>query len=99
VIEGQMRLLQLKSLEEPKTKSVIKFIKAAGLTDKKVLFLCDAEEKTEKDRKNFYLSMRNIPGARFMPIDNISGYDLMRTQEIVVIDSAEKQLIQAMGGE
>lgn len=99
VTEGQIRLLQLKSLKEPKTKSVIKFIKAAGLTDKKVLFLCDAEEKTEKDRKNFYLSMRNIPGARFMPIDNISGYDLMRTQEIVVIDSAEKRLIQAMGGE
>jgi large subunit ribosomal protein L4 len=99
VTEGQIRLLQLKSLKEPKTKSVTKFIKAAGLTNKKVLFLCDAEEKTEKDRINFYLSMRNIPGARFMPIDNISGYDLMRTQEVVVIDSAEKQLMQAMGSE
>ena len=97
VTEGHIRLLQVKALKEPKTKSVTKFIKAAGLEDKKVLFLCDRDEKTEKNRTNFYLSMRNIPGARFMPIDSISGYDLMRTQEVVVIDSAEKQLMQAMG--
>lgn len=98
VTEGRIRLLKLKALKEPKTKSVTKFIKAAGLSDKKVLFLCDSEEKTEKNRSNFYLSMRNIPGARFMPMDSISGYDLMRTQEVVVIDSAQKQLMQAMGG-
>ena len=97
VTEGHIRLLKLNELKEPKTKSVTKFIKAAGLNEKKVLFLSDSEDKTEKNRANFYLSMRNIPGARFMPIDSISGYDLMRTQEVVVIDSAEKLLMQAMG--
>lgn len=97
VTEGHIRLLKLKALKEPRTKSVTKFIKAAGLKDKKVLFLCDRDEKTEKNRTNFYLSMRNVPDARFMPIDSVSGYDLMRTQEVVVIDSAEKQLMKAMG--
>ncbi|QVL57955.1 MAG: 50S ribosomal protein L4 [Simkaniaceae bacterium] len=97
VTDGNMRLLKLKELKEPKTKSVCKFLDAAGLKDKKVLFLCDDAEKTQKERSNFYLSMRNIPGTRFMPIGSISGYDLMRTQEVVVIDSAQKELMQAMG--
>ena len=98
VTAGHIRLLKLKELKEPKTKSVSQFIKQAGLSSKKVLFLCDSEEKSKKERINFYLSMRNIPGARFMPIESISGYDLMRTEEVVVIDSAEKALMQAMGG-
>ncbi len=99
VTEGGMRLLKLNSLKEPKTKSVCKFLITAGLKDKKVLFLCDEGEKTKDNRTNFYLSMRNIPGARFMPFGSVSGYDLMRTQQIVVIDTAQKELIRAMGGE
>lgn len=96
--EGNIRLLKLKALKEPKTKSVCKFLDAAGLKSKKVLFLCDQGEKTKGQRVNFYLSMRNIPGARFLPIENISGYDLMRTQEVVVIDTAQEKLLSAMGG-
>ncbi|MCB1110312.1 MAG: 50S ribosomal protein L4 [Chlamydiia bacterium] len=96
--EGKMSLLKLGELKEPKTKSVCEFLSAAGLRKKKVLFLCDDGEKTQKERSNFYLSMRNIPGARFMPIDSISGYDLMRTQEVVVIDSAQQELLSALGG-
>ncbi|MDJ0651557.1 MAG: 50S ribosomal protein L4 [Simkaniaceae bacterium] len=98
VIDGNIRLLKLQRFEEPKTKAVCRFLEAAGLKDNKVLFLCDDGEKTQKQRCNFYLSMRNILGARFMPINNISGYDLMRIQEVVVIDSAQKDLIRAMGG-
>lgn len=97
VMDGKIRLLNLEGLETPKTKSVCKFLNSAGLEEKKVLFLCDDGKETESKRVNFYLSMRNIPGARFMPISSISGYDLMRTQEVVVIDSAQKQLMQAMG--
>ena len=97
VTDGQIRFLKLSGLKEPKTKSVCKFLDAAGLNNKKVLFLCDEGDKTQKERTNFYLSMRNIPGARFMPVSSISGYDLMRTQEVVVIDSAQKQLLSAMG--
>ena len=98
VIDGNIRFLKLEELKGPKTKSVCQFLDAAGLREKKVLFLCDEREETEKDRSTFYLSMRNIPGARFMPLRSISGYDLMRTQEVVVIDSAQDELINAIGG-
>lgn len=97
--EGNVRLLKLDSLKEPKTKSVCKFLKGAELQKKKILFLCDQEEKTKLDRTNFYLSMRNIPGATFMPFESVSGYDLMRTQEIVVIDTAQKELLSRVRGE
>lgn len=98
VSDGKMHLLKLGGLKEPKTNSVIKFLDAAGLKEKKVLFLCDEGEKTEKDRSTFYLSMRNIPGARFMPFQSISGYDLMRSQEVVVIDTAQDEFLKVMGG-
>jgi len=98
VTDGKMHLLNLGGMKAPKTKSVCKFLDAAGLHEKKVLFLCDEEDKTKEERTNFYLSMRNIPGAHFMPLSSISGYDLMRAHEVVVIDSAQKQLLSAMGG-
>lgn len=98
VTEGHIRFLKLSKLKEPKTKAVSKFLKGAGLENKKVLFLCDQEEKNKDNRTKFYLSMRNLPGTAFMPIESISGYDLMRIQEVVVIDTAEKHFLSAMGG-
>jgi len=98
IIDGKMRFLKLKDLEKPKTKSVCKFLDAAKLKGKKVLFLCDHDQNDQRKRFNFYLSMRNVSGTQFMPISSVSGYDLMRTQELVVIDTAQKELMQAIGG-
>ncbi|MEM8727430.1 MAG: 50S ribosomal protein L4 [Chlamydiota bacterium] len=96
ITDRHIRLLKLKPLKEPKTKSVCKFLDAAGLKDSKVLFLCDNGEKTRQERLTFYLSMRNIPRVRFRSIGNVNGYDLMRAQEVVVLDSAQEELMQTV---
>ena len=95
--QGALCFLQLEDLNEPKTKRVCRFLEAAGLKNKAVLFLCDSAEPVKENRERFYLSMRNIPRTRFLPIENINGYDLMRMQQVVVIDTAEKKFMQAMG--
>jgi len=97
ISEGNLYVLKLGALKQPKTKSVCKFLEGAALGKKSILFLCDDGEKTQKDRENFFLSMRNIPKTRFLPIANISGYDVMRSQDVVVIDSALDQLMKALG--
>lgn len=95
--EQALHLLQLSELERPQTKAVSRFLKGAGLDKKKTLFLCDQKSENKENTARFYLSMRNVPGASFMPIDSISGYDLMRAAQLVVIDTAQDQLLTAMG--
>ena len=94
---GNIHFLKLSALKEPKTKSICKFLKAAGIENRKVLFLCDTDSKTEKNRKNFYLSMRNIPKTNFLPVTNFSGYDVIVNQELVVLDSAVDEFKKALG--
>ncbi|NGX50387.1 MAG: 50S ribosomal protein L4 [Chlamydiae bacterium] len=96
-LKGNIRFLKLGALKAPKTKSICSFLKAAGIENKRILFLCDGATKTEKERKNFYLSMRNIPRTYFLPITNFSGYDVIANQELVVLDSAKDEFMKALG--
>jgi large subunit ribosomal protein L4 len=96
---GNVHFLKLSSLKTPKTKSVSKFLKAAGIENKKILFLCDTESKTKNDREMFYLSMRNIPKTHFLPVTSFSGYDIIANQELVVLDSAMNEFMKVLGSE
>lgn len=95
--EGHLHVLKLESLKAPKTKEVSSLLKGVGVEGRKVLFLSESTEKGKEDRVNFYLSMRNIPKTGFMPVESISGYDVICTQEVVVVDTALDQLIKALG--
>lgn len=93
---GNLHLLKLGSIDGPKTKRVANFLEKVGLKGKKILFLSDESEAAKNDRQNFYLSMRNIPNAHFMPVRSVSGYDVIKNQEVIVVDSAYDQLIESM---
>lgn len=97
--EGHLHILKLSALKAPKTKSVAQFLKAVGIEGKRTLFLCDNEEQTKQSRETFFLSMRNIPKTSCLPIMNISGYDVIANQEVVVIDGAMNDLMKALGRE
>lgn len=95
------------SFEAPKTKKVANFLKARNLT-KKALFLADGEvaEIPGEDvtisihsdkHKNLALSMRNLGNVRWSIAKNISGYDLMRSQHLIVTESALNELNQWLG--
>ena len=85
-------------IKAPKTKLVAELLNAEPLKSKKALFLCDENAETKINRQNFILSMRNIPQASFLPMSLINGYDLMKADQVIVIDSAEAELLNALGG-
>lgn len=95
--EGHLHVLKLDKLKEPKTKQVSELLKGMGIEGKKTLFLSETSEEGKKNFTTFYLSMRNIPKTGFMPVESISGYDVIGNQEVVVVDSAFDQLIKALG--
>lgn len=97
--EGHLHVLKLDSFESPKTKRVATLLNLMGLHEKKILFLSESSTDSKNDRSQFYLSMRNIAKTGFMPVESISGYDIINTQELIVVESALDYLMKALGSE
>ena len=49
--------------------------------------------------ETFVKSIRNITETKFMLIPNISGYDIIRNRDLIVMDSALDQLKVLLGGQ
>lgn len=108
ILDNRLHVLQFEEIKEPKTKIVSEFLKSRELEGKKVLFLGDGlllgakegEEIVSPTRKfaTFIRSIRNIPGSEFMLVPNISGYDVIVSHDLVVIDTALDQLKVLLGG-
>lgn len=95
--EGNMRVLKFDSVEKPKTKQVLQLLKGMEVDHRKILFLSEQTHKNDLNRANFYLSMRNIPNMFFMPVESISGYDIINTQEVIILESALSHLMKVLG--
>jgi large subunit ribosomal protein L4 len=91
-----MVVLDPGTLKAPKTKKVADFLKGLELFGKKVLFVTEKAE-TKKDA-HFVKSMRNIPNAQFMLIQNVSGYDVIAHRHIIVMDAASSRLMKMLEG-
>ncbi len=95
--EGHLHVLKEAGLKTPKTKTAAVLFKQIGIGGKKILFLGQSFEKRADDEIYFYLSMRNLPKMHFMAIENISGYDVMNCQEIVISENALDKLLKILG--
>jgi large subunit ribosomal protein L4 len=96
-IQGdQMMVLDGHSLQAPRTKAVADFLKGQQLFGKKVLFV--AALATVKADAPFIKSLRNIPGAEFMLLDNVSGYDILSHRNMIVMGPAVDQLLKILEG-
>jgi large subunit ribosomal protein L4 len=92
----EMVVLENPTLKAPKTKKVADFLKGREAFGKKVLFI--AEKASAKKDEHFIKSMRNIPGADFIMLDNISGYDIVAHRAIVLMEPAVEHLIKILEG-
>lgn len=96
-------------MQAPKTKNVAAFLKNTALEGKKVLFLGEGLILGTKEGKEaaapkqkfetFVQSINNIPGNEFMLVPTISGYDVIISHELVVMESALDQLKVLLGGQ
>lgn len=109
ILDNRLHVLQFEEMKEPKTKSVSEFLKNCALEGKRVLFLGDGLLIGAKEGKEaasptlkfetFVKSIRNIPESKFMYVPNVSGYDIIVSHDLIVMDTALDQLKVLLGGQ
>lgn len=89
----QAHILSYETLKSPQTKPFADFLKALNLHGKRVLFLAGEGNHTALGK-----SLRNLPRVQFAQIQNVNGYELAISQELIILDSAIDQLNKTLGG-
>ncbi len=83
--ENNLQVIENLSFDTPKTKDFIGVMKALGLDGKKSLIVLGESNKT------VYLSSRNFKGSDVVIASELSTYELMNAQSVVLTeDSLEK---------
>ena len=78
------------TLNQPKTKDFISILNKLGKTDVKTLFI------TEKSDMNVVKSSRNIPNSQVLPAEEVSTYNLMHCNSLIITESGLKALAENM---
>lgn len=101
-------ILEDEAFKVPKTKLVANFLKGRELFGKKVLIIADlaapkgkrsANKKKKPEPKkdaNFLKSLRNIPRAAYIVLDNVSGYDILAHRNIILMEPAVDKLMKIL---
>ncbi len=74
------------SLGEIKTKTALDILNKIVKDQKKVVIY------TEDSNKNLFLSLRNVPGVKVNPVQNINTYDVHYSDFVVFTEKALKKL-------
>tara|TARA_B100000925_G_scaffold267356_1_gene227775 strand:+ start:1980 stop:2606 length:627 start_codon:yes stop_codon:yes gene_type:complete len=78
----ELTVIEDLEMKEPKTKSFVEIINALGLSEKKSLFV------TPELNKNFVLSSRNLEKTKVITNNEISTYNLMNAEHLVMFESS-----------
>jgi large subunit ribosomal protein L4 len=102
-------ILEDEAFKVPKTKLVANFLKGRELFGKKVLIIADLADKPKGKRSankkkkpepkkdaNFLKSLRNIPRAAYIVLDNVSGYDILAHRNIILMEPAVDKLMKIL---
>jgi len=86
--ENAITMVEPFTMEEPKTKEMIKILdnlKAGGRKTLVVLL---------ENSNNIYLSSRNLPEVNVITVDEINTYALMHANHIVMVDGVQDILVE-----
>jgi large subunit ribosomal protein L4 len=75
--DQRVLVLEGGELEKPRTKTIVAFLKGAGLEKSRTLILSEGKEL------NFALSCRNLPHVRYKRAANVNAYDLADCDTVV----------------
>jgi large subunit ribosomal protein L4 len=79
---GQIYVIEKLDFEKPKTSQMVELLEKLQLTGKNVLVL------TAGHRHEVYLSARNIPGVEVLPYGDVSAYEVLWADAVVVEEGA-----------
>lgn len=80
--EGRLSVVDPLELEAPRTKTLASLLAAVGVEEGNVLLLTDGLKRT------VYLSGRNIPGLQVKPWGEMSAYDVLWADTVLVEGTA-----------
>ena len=84
VVENEIIVLDSLDFEAPKTKEVVKMLKALDV--KKALIV------VAESNENAYKSARNIEGIEIIPVNNINVYDILKYEKFVITKEAVSKI-------
>ncbi|MFI3303808.1 MAG: 50S ribosomal protein L4 [Rikenellaceae bacterium] len=83
---GSISVVEMLSLEAPKTKAAIAMVEALKVSDKKVLLVLP------ESNPNLQLSVRNLPYVKTILAQNLNTYEVMNCSALVMVEGAENVL-------
>ena len=89
---SRLYILDAQGMQEPKTKIMAEFLSKLNLNEKRVLFMAPDEGKGSIERVCFQKSIRNIPKVLYRLAQNVNGYDVVVSHDIVIMANALDQL-------
>jgi large subunit ribosomal protein L4 len=87
--DGQIKVVRAFELGDHKTKSMVGVL--GKLEVKKTVLLVEAAENT-----NLIRASRNLPGVKLVPTKDVTVYDLLKHQQLVLSETAAKKLSEAL---
>ncbi|HSW87330.1 MAG TPA: 50S ribosomal protein L4 [Rhabdochlamydiaceae bacterium] len=102
--EQKIHVLQYEEIDSPRTKTVSQFLRNRNLEGSRVLFVSEGFIKQSGDQgvaslkyDNFLKSINNLQKVEFLSFQNINGYDLAKSHEIVFMENALDELKMLLG--
>ncbi|HLH43064.1 MAG TPA: 50S ribosomal protein L4 [Bryobacteraceae bacterium] len=87
--DGELRIVREFALEEPKTKLMRRALDA--IDAKKTVLLVDAS-----DNRNLTLSSRNLEGVKLVSSGEVSVYDLLGHEHVLLSEAAARKLSEGL---
>jgi large subunit ribosomal protein L4 len=87
--DGELRVVNAFSLADHKTKNMVHVLGA--LEAKKTVLLVENGEN-----HNLTRASSNLPGVKLVPTKDVTVYDLLKYQEVLLSESAAKKLSEAL---
>lgn len=84
--DGEIKVLETFTFEEPKTKDFIEVLKALGLENKRSLFVLGETDE------NIYLSSRNLGKTKVVSNGELNIYDLINAAEVVFLEGSLERI-------
>ncbi|PQL93935.1 50S ribosomal protein L4 [Apibacter adventoris] len=84
--ENNLKVVEDFKFEAPKTKDFIQVVNNLGLANKKTLFILG------ESNKFVYLSSRNLQDAKVLEYSEISSYDVLKANEVVLFEGSIEKI-------
>jgi large subunit ribosomal protein L4 len=94
--DGELKVVQGFDLPDHKTKSLASALKTIEITRKVLVVDVIPANSDSAEHRNLILSSRNIEGVKLVPSRDVTVYDLLNHQHVLLTEAAAKKLSEVL---